>query len=107
MMPADIVKTSMNDTDETSRKAIIQAADPYFPHTFWRAVLWGTAMGLMVLGFVSITVVVFDLDPIGWFQIGMIAAQMVATAGVCYFGRGFREQILVSQGKIFEKEENL
>ena len=63
-------------------------------------------MGLMMLGFMSITVVVFDLEPIGWFQIGMVAAQMVATTGVCYFGRGIREQVLMSQGKVPEKEEN-
>lgn len=106
-MATDTVKTPMSETDEKSRTAIIQAADPYFPHTFWRAVLWGTAMGLMTLGFVSIMEVVFGLDSIGWFQVGMIAAQMVVTAGVCYFGRGFREQILVTQGKIPDKEENL
>lgn len=33
-MATDTVKTPMSETDEKSRTAIIQAADPYFPHTF-------------------------------------------------------------------------
>lgn len=97
MIPADSESVTRS---QDSRAAMIQEADPYFPHTFWRAVLWSTAMGLMVLGLVSIAVVVFDTEPIGPFQIIVIAGQVVVTAAVCLLGRGVRVQLLESQGKI-------
>lgn len=106
-MPADTVETVTNDTDEKSRNAIIQAADPFFPHTFWRAVLMAATLALTMLGFTTVISVVFAVGTAGLFHVVSFFVQGAGVAAFAYFGRGFREQILVTQGKIPEKDENL
>lgn len=105
-MATDTVKTSMSETDEKSRTAIIQAADPYFPHTFWRAVLLAVTLALIMLGFATAISVVFDVGTVSLFHVVWFFVQGAVVASVGYFGRGIRIRNLETQGRI-PKEENL
>ena len=105
-MATDTVKTPMSETDEKSRTAIIQAADPYFPHTFWRAVLLAVTLALIILGFATAISVVFDVGTVSLFHVVSFFVQGAVVASIGYFGRGVRIRNLETQGRI-PKEENL
>lgn len=105
-MATDTVKTPMSETDEKSRTAIIQAADPYFPHTFWRAVLLAVTLALIMLGFATAISVVFDVGTVSLLHVVWFFVQGAVVASVGYFGRGVRIRNLETQGRI-PKEENL
>lgn len=105
-MVTDIDTKSVNGADEKSRNAIVQAADPYFPHSPWRAVLLAVTLALIMLGFATAISVVFDIGTVGLFHVVLFFVQGAAMAAVAYFGRGVRIRSLESQGRI-PKEENL
>lgn len=105
-MASDTVTKPVNDTGEKSRSAIIQAADPYFPHTPWRAVLLAVTLALIMLGFATAISVVFDVGTVSLFHVVWFFVQGAVVASVGYFGRGVRIRNLENQGRI-PKEENL
>lgn len=97
---------SLKGANEKSRNSIIQAADPYFPHTPWRAVLLAVTLALTVLGFAAAISVVFDVGTVSLFHVVWFFVQGAVVASVGYFGRGGRVRNLETQGRI-PKEENL
>ena len=105
-MVTGIDTKSVNGADEKSRNAIIQAADPYFPHSPWRAVLSAVTLALIMLGFATAVSVVFDVGTVSLFHVVSFFVQGAVVASVGYFGRGIRIRNLETQGRI-PKEENL
>ena len=103
-MEANTTGAQSRAVNAASRATLVQEADPYYPHTPWRSVVFGAIIGLAWLGFTTLFAVIIDSGRVGWFQVLTACSNGAIVAAILYFGRGVREQILVSQGKIPEKE---
>ena len=92
------------DTDgpgtRASRRQEIVKADPYYPHTGWRAVWIGLTYFLMMVGLASLIMLLTPGRVLEWDDLLVPAAVVTSSVGFQFLFRRARVQVLENMGQI-------
>lgn len=86
--------------DSGARCREILRADPYYPHTAWRAVVAWLAYFFIFLGFAALIVLMVPHREFGWYYV--VTTAMFATVSIAmqFLCRRARVQMLENSGQI-------
>ena len=91
--------------ESQSRRQEIMRADPYFPHTAWRAVVTWLLYFFVFLGFAALLTLIVPDREFGWYYVANTA--MFATVGtvIQIVNRKARVRMLENSGQISRPHE--
>ena len=86
--------------DSGARRREILKADPYYPHTAWRAVVIWLAYFFILLGFAALLVLLIPDREFGWYYVAFTAVFATVSTTIQFLSRRARVQMLENTGQI-------
>ena len=84
---------------EERRRAIVRA-DPYYPHTGWRAVVAWLVYFFVFLGFAGFIILMVPDREFGWYYVAYTAAFATFSVIIQFLSRRARSRMLENTGQI-------